>query len=86
VHCEDAVLVLHGTATDAIDIHRADPDMPGQPRSSTQGISARPALLRELETFLEYLQGGPPPRSGMKDALEITRTVTDLRRMAGLDE
>lgn len=85
VHCRDAVLVLHGTDTDRLDIHRLDPAAPTVPSSTALRIAKEPALRRELATFLAHLRGGPAPRSGMQDALKITRTVIALRRMAGLE-
>ncbi|MEM6460784.1 MAG: Gfo/Idh/MocA family oxidoreductase [Pseudomonadota bacterium] len=86
VHCADAVLVLQGTDTPEINIHRLDENAPLEPISERFPVSSRSALLRELETFLDYLRGGPSPKTGMNEALKITRTILALRKMAGLDD
>lgn len=41
-------------------------------------------LLAELERFLGYLDGGPPPDSTAADGLLIVERVAAIRRLAGL--
>jgi hypothetical protein len=41
-------------------------------------------LLLELQEFVRYLDGGPPPRSSYRDGAAIVRVLTDLRQLAGL--
>ncbi len=43
-------------------------------------------LLRELEVFLGYLDGGPPPLSTAAEGCAVVETIAALRRMAGLPE
>ena len=43
-------------------------------------------LLRELEVFLGYLDGGPPPLSTAAEGCSVVETIAALRRMAGLPE
>jgi predicted dehydrogenase len=59
------------------------------------GISAAPykraaagelPLLRELRAFLDYLQGGPPPRSSAAEGLLMVERIAALRRLAGIVE
>lgn len=84
LHCREAVVVLRGTSPDALEIYRGV--APGIPAPSPERlpIDTKPALVHELETFLNHLRGGPAPKSNMTDALKITGTVLEIRRMAGL--
>jgi hypothetical protein len=43
-------------------------------------------LLRELRTFVEHLQGGPPPRSSAAEGALVVSAIADLRSLAGLDK
>jgi predicted dehydrogenase len=43
-------------------------------------------LLRELRAFLEFLRGGPPPRSGVAEGLVVVETIARLRQLAGVPE
>lgn len=83
LHTTDGVAVLP-TAGTHLDIYHGDA------RSETARVERRAlpgtsALVRELEAFVAHLQGGPPPRSGMDDALAILRAMLRLRHLAGLD-
>lgn len=42
-------------------------------------------LLAELREFVEYLQGGPAPRSTAADGLIVVRAIDQLRRLAGAE-
>jgi predicted dehydrogenase len=42
-------------------------------------------LKRELEAFVHYLDGGPPPKSSGRDGAEAVHRICELRRLAGLD-
>lgn len=85
VHCRDAVMVLTGTATDTVHVHRLDPADPAEVIGEVERVSPQPALERELDTFLRHLRGGPRPKSGMADALAITTATLEVRRLAGID-
>ena len=39
-------------------------------------------LFRELRAFVDYLRGGPPPRSSAADAVRIVEVISGLRRLA----
>lgn len=84
VHCRDAVLELSGAESEALVLREFDHEEPTRPRTTKLPISQESALKRELQTFLLHIQGGPAPKSGMADALRITETVLELRRMAGI--
>ncbi|MCB1124224.1 MAG: Gfo/Idh/MocA family oxidoreductase [Verrucomicrobiae bacterium] len=55
-----------------------------QPETRTIRVLEEPALRREIATFLDFLQGGPDPKTSLKEAVDITRCLTDLRTAAGL--
>jgi predicted dehydrogenase len=42
-------------------------------------------LLAELQAFLHYLRGGPPPKSRAAEAALVVRRIAEIRAMAGLD-
>lgn len=55
----------------------------GKPQHIDVGNNALPLLL-ELQAFLDYLKGGPAPRSSAREALLIVERIHELRRLAGL--
>ena len=42
-------------------------------------------LLAELREFVDYLKGGPAPRSTAADGLIVVRAIDQLRRLAGAE-
>jgi predicted dehydrogenase len=77
--CEEGTAVLTESYAEGIEVGRGRDDA-----RRTVPISSEMPLLRELRAFLEHLDGGPPPRSGIDDAVEIVRRVEELRAAAGL--
>jgi predicted dehydrogenase len=47
-------------------------------------VSTEMPLRREIEAFLRFLQGGPPPRSSAAEGLLVVERIAALRAMAGL--
>lgn len=43
-------------------------------------------LFLELKEFVQYLDKGPKPRCGLKDAGEIARVICKLRKTAGFEQ
>lgn len=72
----DRVLVARGPAGDGRDTEHVDEVRP---------ISTELPLLRELQAFVHFLDGGPPPRSSAADGAAIVRTLAELCALAGLD-
>jgi predicted dehydrogenase len=61
----------------------------GVPKSS-DAVEQRPIsdelpLQRELTAFLNYLKGGPPPKSSASEALRVVEVITELRRRANIE-
>jgi predicted dehydrogenase len=54
------------------------------PQKTELKVSNEPALRLEIASFLEYLNGGPRPKTTLIEAIEITRCLIELRTMAGL--
>jgi predicted dehydrogenase len=77
--CEGGLAVLPDGYSDAVRIVRAD-ESDGELRP----VSTELPLLRELRAFVEHLTGGPPPRSSAAEGAAIVRTISRLRRLAGL--
>jgi predicted dehydrogenase len=75
----DAVAVLDGERDTVVEIRSG-----GDRR--TIDVPGHPPLERELDAFLGYLDGGTPPKSSGSDGVESVRRITELRRLAGLDD
>lgn len=87
LHCRDGVVRLADSYDDHLQISRfVDRHSPTLPEPERRPISTEFPLLRELRTFVEYLDGGPAPRSRAGEAIEVVETIVELRRMAGLPE
>ena len=67
---EDHVVIAHG--------HPGDAELERRP------IGGDWPLLRELRSFVEHLNGGPPPRSTAAEGAAIVGRVGELRDLAGL--
>ncbi len=78
--CAEGVAQLDGGYADAVVIGR-----PG--RLSEDAVERRPIgtempLLAELRAFVEHLEGGPPPLSGVADAVTIVERVAAVSDLA----
>lgn len=87
LHCRDGVVRLADSYDDHLQIFRfVDRHSPHPPEPERRPISTEFPLLRELRTFVEYLQGGPAPRSSAAEAIRVVETIAELRRMAELPD
>jgi predicted dehydrogenase len=83
VHGTEAVAVLIDAYADSVAVLEGhDPEEPSVEHIE---ISTEWPLLRELRTFLEHLDGGPPPKSSAADGALIVHRLNDLRALAGFD-
>ena len=84
-HTEKITTVsIHGEKGSAILRDAYDPfilvkDENGQEKIPTDATFP---LYLELKEFIDYLQGGPPPRCGLKEVREMTRVLLDLKYKA----
>jgi predicted dehydrogenase len=83
--CEDGLARLDDGYSDAVLLYRqADPFDSTLPPAERHPISTELPLLRELRSFVEHLEGGPPPRSSAEDGAVMVETIAALRSLAGL--
>ena len=80
---ERGAAVLEDSYSPAIRIRRlihssARKDDPEESRP----LATELPLFRELRAFVDYLRGGPPPRSSAADAVRIVEVISGLRRLA----
>ncbi len=62
---------------DHLTITRPDLDPEHRP------ISTEAPLLRELRVFLEHLDGGPKPLTGLEDEIAILEALDRISQMTG---
>jgi len=85
LHCRDGVAVLPDGEADYVEISRISPADPvGFPVVEKRSFISESPLLRELRSFLEFLQGGPPPRSSAAEGLAVVSAISQLRSLAGI--
>jgi predicted dehydrogenase len=77
--CEEGVAVLSDGYSDHVLVRRD-----GAIEAERREISAELPLLRELQAFLEHLDGGPPPRSSASEGALVVRRIEELRTLAGV--
>jgi predicted dehydrogenase len=85
LQCRDGVAILNEAYSDHIQVTRFSDPHDMAPNFERRVISTELPLLRELRTFLEYLDGGPPPRSSAAEGAANVASIAELRRLAGLD-
>jgi predicted dehydrogenase len=83
--CESGIAQLEDGYSDAVNVYRqADPFDSSLPPAERHPISTELPLLRELRSFVEHLEGGPPPKSSAEDGALVVETIASLRSLAGL--
>jgi predicted dehydrogenase len=83
--CEEGVAVLPDGYSDRVLMARGvDPRELHGVEPEVRPISTEFPLLRELRAFVEFLGGGPPPRSSAEEGVAIVRCISELRSLAGL--
>ena len=80
---ERGAAILEDSYSPAIRIRRlihssARKDDPEESRP----LATELPLVRELRAFVDYLRGGPPPRSSAAEAVRIVEVISRLRRLA----
>lgn len=75
---------LSGSYDDRLTIADGRPDGErGEPYG--RPIGSELPLLREVRAFVDYLHGGPPPRSSAAEGLLVVERIAALRALAGLE-
>lgn len=86
--CEKGIAVFNDTHHDHIKIfwsHNNGNQSIISPRIEIRPISLDMPLVLELKAFLNYIQGGPPPRSSAAEGAMIVDCISTLREYAGID-
>lgn len=76
LHCDDGVAVLGGGWDEHVLVHRAGADVE---RVEAKGELP---LLAELRAFVEFVSGGPPPKSTAAEGAAAVKVITELRVLA----
>jgi hypothetical protein len=77
--CEEGVAWLADGYADSIGVARSG-EIGGE--YEQRGISSELPLLGELRTFVEHLEGGPPPRSSAAEGALIVERIERVRTLA----
>jgi predicted dehydrogenase len=86
VHGTLGVAVMRDPDDGEVEIAYGDAATPpAGMRVETRTFSRESALGRELQAFLRFVDGGPPPKSSAAEGVAVVRCIADLRRRAGLD-
>lgn len=87
LECEEGVAVLTDGYAEQIEIYRRDSwKFNCDPKIESIKISGDLPLYSELKCFVDYLNGGPSPKSNAQEGLAIISMIDSLREMAGLRE
>jgi predicted dehydrogenase len=83
VYLEDAILQLPNAEVDYLEVLSARSALQGRsPEIERLQFSNDTQLKRELEAFLNYLDGGAPPPASAQKAVRAVEVIDTLRRMA----
>ena len=84
--CEEAVAVLDDAYGDHISIALSSSlNKKDSPAIISRLISTKMPLKKELEAFVAFLRGGPPPKSSSAEGALIVKRISQLRKLANLD-
>jgi predicted dehydrogenase len=85
VHGEHGIAVMTDPDLGRIEVTRGDArSRPDATVTDTRAFSLESALVRELATFLGFIDGGPPPKTSAAEGAEVVACVARLRELAGL--
>lgn len=84
VHGHNGVAVMSDPDSGLIEITReCSTGGPLESCTERRVVSSESALSIELRTFLDYLQGGPPPPTDAAEGVAIVNAVERLQQLAG---
>lgn len=83
IHCENGVAILEDEKVDTIKIVHGDAASgPKNLDIEYRKFDKTPPLRFEIREFLEYLDGGNPPKSSFEDGLEVIQTIHEIVELA----
>ncbi len=80
---EDGIASMMDPMDDHIVIHRFENGRLSPDRHEKRKVDTEMPLLKELSTFVNYLNGGPRPYSSAAEGAAVVRAIADIHRMAG---
>jgi predicted dehydrogenase len=85
LHFTKGVAVLKNELVDYIEIyHGDDKTSPAEMKVEERKFEMIPPLYEELRIFLEFLRGGPSPKTDLKEGIEVIRVIEQLKKLAKL--
>lgn len=83
LHCEAGVAILEDEKVDYIKVVHGDARSdPNNLNVEKRNFATTPPLHFEIREFLDYLNGGIPPRSHFSDGLEVVKTIHQLTELS----
>lgn len=83
IHCENGVAILEDEKVDTIKVVHGDAaSNPKNLKIEHRKFDKTPPLRFEIREFLEFLDGGTPPRSSFEDGLEVIKTIHEIVELA----
>ncbi|MDQ6623232.1 MAG: Gfo/Idh/MocA family oxidoreductase [Verrucomicrobiota bacterium] len=82
LHCRDGVAVFNAGLQSSLEIFREKDG--AEPISERRAFDDEEPLRLEVQAFLNYLKGGPEPKSSAKDGVAVVQAITTIRQLAGL--
>lgn len=79
VEFDDAVIVLDDAYASGLRVMRR-----GGTFEELRELGDEMPLLKELTAFVAHMDGGPPPRSTVREASLVVERIAELREMAGI--
>lgn len=80
---EEGIASMKDPMADHIVIHRFENGRLSEERQEQRKVGTEMPLLRELNAFVNYLNGGPRPHSSAAEGAAIVRAISEIHRMAG---
>lgn len=83
LHFTQGVAVLKNEVVDYIEIyHGDDRSKPDEMRLEIRKFEPVPPLRRELEIFLDFLRGGPNPKTSLEEGIRVIQIIDQLKKLA----
>lgn len=79
---DEAVITLSGGYADSLDVRVTSDGT--EPRADVIPFEPNMPLETELRAFVDYLGGGPPPKSSAAEGARTVEVIHELRAMAGI--
>lgn len=83
--CRDGVVTMSGGYAEHVAVFRGSASaLSGAPAPELRPISRTMPLHEELRVFVDYLRGGPPPKTTAAEGAAVVRLLERVRFLAGL--